>query len=142
MTDAELDRIEEWNVSHALSRHDMICLIAALRAAHKRLGEAEAERLKLVAEKMPERMPVQDQAFVYQQIAALVCQDMDLLMQLTEITKDLKRHIELMCEKKERYIKDKEFRDRSYEASSMIAFSGAAWLIRNDPVDPDGRVHP
>lgn len=79
-----------------------------------------------------------DKASEYQEVAALVCNDLDLLLEVAKdpiISADsLRRQIEFFHAQKEMYINDPKHRCRMYEAACLVFGAAAAGLVRNDAV--------
>lgn len=69
-------------------------------------------------------MLTQEKATEYQQVAALVCMDLDMLKILSERSdmtlEELKEHISIIVENKEQLINDSKIRQSRYQAASLV----------------------
>ena len=78
-----------------------------------------------------------EKAIEFQQVAALVCQDLDILLSIAEHEDDLvslKKQIQMMHQAKEKYINDPRERQLRYNAVCMILGAVALGMVRNDPI--------
>lgn len=75
---------------------------------------------------MDNRIPVElrDKAFEYQQVAALVCNDIDIMWQVVQkddmSKEDIIAQIRLLVDNKNEMIKNKEVRDRRWHAANLL----------------------
>ena len=80
----------------------------------------------------------QEKAAEYQQIAALVCLDLDVLKDIAEqpnnTADQLVKQILFTWEKKEKLIQDAQHRKSRYEAASLIFSAAAAGFVRSSPL--------
>jgi len=96
------------------------------------VAEAGFKEMEMIRE-IPEEM-----AREFQQVAALVCQDVDILNDIasqSDVTlESLRAQVELLHSNKERAIKDKEWREMRFDAAIRIWGAVSAGLVRSEAV--------
>jgi hypothetical protein len=82
----------------------------------------------------------QDKAKEYMEVAALVCLDLDTLLEISKDEKmtadELRAQIRLIHENKESAIKDKAAREDRYAACCLVFGLAAKGHIRSTPMSP------
>jgi len=78
-----------------------------------------------------------EKALEYQQVAALVCEDIEILVDIAsnpnKTAEQLRAQIKLLKEQKDKLIADREHREMRYNAACVL-YSIPKGMIRNDPV--------
>jgi hypothetical protein len=101
--------------------------------------------LRLIGKNSPTPVPFetdpipQDKAREYRQVAALVCSDLDLLLDISEqpdmTLERLRSQVKYVHGLKEQTIGDAKSRQRRYSASCLVFAACNAGMVRSDPVN-------